>query len=141
MLAPSVSSGCENVSGPDGDTSAPSLTQQHSYGIDPTIPKRLERTTSKKLQEEWDKDIPVIPLTKLLKKNAPEWWMIALGLIGCMISGAVTPLFSLFFGRILSVFANPPDKVFPLVHPWAGLFIALAIVSAVAAYLKVCIFI
>ena len=98
---------------------------------------KMGNLTPQKLQEQWDQEVPVVPLTRLLKKNAPEWWMIALGLVGSMVSGAISPLFSIFFGRILGVFANPPDKVFPLVHPWAGLFLALAFVTALANLLKV----
>ena len=83
----------------------------------------------------------MVPMTRLLNKNSPEWWMIALGLIGSMAAGAVTPVFSIFFGKILGVFANPPNKVFHLVHPWAGLFLALACVTGIANLLKVCAYI
>ena len=115
-----------------------SLTEQRSPSKIPSESEKLERISSKKLQEQWDKEIPVVSLRQILKKNAPEWWMIALGLIGSMVAGAVSPLFSIFFGKILGVFANPPDKIFPLVHPWAGLFLALACVTGIANLSKVC---
>ena len=127
-----------NASGSEETTPAPPpLTHQQSQSNKSAPSNKIERVTSKALQEQWDKEIPVAPLTALLKKNAPEWWMIGLGLIGSMVAGAVTPLFSIFFGRILGVFSNPPEKVFPLVHPWAGLFLALATVTASATFLKV----
>ena len=118
-------------------TPGPPLAHQLSQSIKSTPSNKLGDVTSKALQEQWDKEIPVAPLTALLKKNAPEWWMIGLGLIGSTITGAVTPLFAIFFGKILGVFANPPEKVFPLVHPWAGLFLALATVTALATFMKV----
>ena len=128
------------ASGSEKETSpAPSLAHQQSHSKTPTDSKKLQRLASKKLQEQWDKEIPVVSLARILKKNAPEWWMIALGLIGSMVSGAISPLFSIFFGKILGVFANPPDKVFPLVHPWAGLFLALAFITAIANLSKVCL--
>ena len=114
----------------------PPMTHQMSQSNNSTC-RKIERVTSKALQEQWDKEIPVAPLTALLKKNAPEWWMIGLGLIGSMVAGAVIPLFSIFFGRILGVFSNPPEKVFPLVHQWAGLCLVLATVTALATFLKV----
>eukprot|EP00731_Ephydatia_muelleri_P014402 Em0008g122a len=36
---------------------------------------------TEKLQELWDKETPVVLLFQILKKNSPEWWMIALGLV------------------------------------------------------------
>eukprot|EP00731_Ephydatia_muelleri_P002268 Em0001g2268a len=130
-----------DASGSEETTPAPPpLTHQQSQSNKSAPSNKIERVTSKALQEQWDKEIPVAPLTALLKKNAPEWWMIGLGLIGSMVAGAVTPLFSIFFGRILGVFSNPPEKVFPLVHPWAGLFLALATVTASATFLKVVCF-
>ena len=91
----------------------------------------------KKLQELWDKETPVVPLLQILKKNSPEWWMIALGLVGCMGAGAVMPAISIFFGKLLAVFANPPEMVLSRVHPWAGLFLVLAFVTGTANFLKV----
>ncbi|KAL5491961.1 hypothetical protein EMCRGX_G017341 [Ephydatia muelleri] len=94
----------------------------------------------KKLQELWDKETPVVPLLQILKKNSPEWWMIALGLVGCMGAGAVMPAISIFFGKLLAVFANPPEMVLSRVHPWAGLFLVLAFVTGTANFLKVVFF-
>ena len=130
-----------DASGSEETTPASPLTRQLSQCNTSTLSNKLKRVASKVLQEQWDKEIPVAPLTALLKKNAPEWWMIGLGLIGSTITGAVTPLFAIFFGKILGVFANPPEKVFPLVHPWAGLFLAFATVTALATFLKVYIYI
>ena len=133
-----------DASGSEETIPGPPLTHQLSQGIKSTPSNKLEDVTSKALQEQLDKEIPVAPLTALLKMickmNAPEWWMIGLGLIGSMVAGAIIPLFSIFFGRIVSVFANPPEKVFPLVHPWAGLFLALATVTALATFMKVALF-
>ena len=129
-----------DASGSEETTPGHPLTHQLSQSNTST-PNKLKDVTSKAHQEQWDKEIPVGPLTALLKMickmNAPEWWMIGLGLIGSMVAGAIIPLFSIFFGRIVSVFANPPEKVFPLVHPWAGLFLALATVTALATFMKV----
>ncbi|KAL5517017.1 hypothetical protein EMCRGX_G002482 [Ephydatia muelleri] len=89
-------------------------------------------SSRKALEEQWDKETPAVPLSVLLKKNAPEWWMIGLGLVGSLVAGSITPVFTIFFGKILSIFANPPDKVFHLVHPWAGVFLALAVVTGIS---------
>ena len=128
-----------NASGSEEDAPASQLSHQESRSDKPASSKKLERETSKKLQEQWDKELPEVPLSRIIRKNAPEWWIIALGLLGSMVSGAISTLFSIFLGKTLGVFSNPPDKVLPLVHPWAGLFLALACVTAISNLSKVCV--
>uniref|UniRef100_A0A1X7UDM9 Uncharacterized protein n=2 Tax=Amphimedon queenslandica TaxID=400682 RepID=A0A1X7UDM9_AMPQE len=93
--------------------------------------KRLE-----KLEEEWDKDIPDVSLMRVMKANAPEWWLIGLGLIGSLFLGAMNPLFAVFFGEIIEVFARPASEVLDGLHLWAGLFLALGFAAAAGTFLK-----
>ena len=88
-------------------------------------------------QEEWDKDIPEVKLTRVLHANAPEWWVIIFGLLGSLILGSIFPLFSVIFGEILEVFARPSSEILDALHLWAALFIVLGVVSGFAAFLKV----
>ncbi len=82
-------------------------------------------------------DCVQVPLGRIIAKNAPEWWIIALGLIAAAISGTLFPAFAVFFGEVLAVLALPPGQVLDGVHLWAGLFIILAIASGVFNFLKV----
>ena len=91
-------------------------------------------------QEEWDKNIPEVKLTRVLALNAKEWWIILLGLLGSVITGSIFPLFAVIFGNILDVFTLPPEEIFDEIHFWAAMFIVLGFVSGVAVFLKVCPF-
>ena len=97
----------------------------------------FKRQSSKKKQEEWDKDIPVVPLHRVLRLNAKEWWIIILGLIGAAVGGSIWPIFSIFFGEVLIVFERPADQILGEIPLWACLFIVLGVVSGIGVFAKV----
>ena len=72
-----------------------------------------------------------------MKANAKEWWLILLGLLGSLVLGTVFPAFALIFGKIIEVFARPPDEILGALHIWAGLFIVLGVVSGAGVFFKV----
>ncbi|CAI8010328.1 ATP-dependent translocase ABCB1 [Geodia barretti] len=75
--------------------------------------------SSKKLQEKWDKEIPSAPLHRLLRLNAPEWWLIT----------------------VLKVFQESrTDQIIEGITIWAVLFLVLALSSAIAIFFKVLCF-
>lgn len=92
---------------------------------------------SSKKQEEWDKEIPKASFTRLLKANAPEWWLIAIGVLAAMGNGSVFPIYSILFGEVLREFQKPPSDVLDGITPWAATFLALAAGSAIAIFFKV----
>lgn len=69
--------------------------------------------------------------------NAKEWWLIVLGVLGAAFQGSIFPLFAVFFGEILAVFALPADQVLGEIHVWAGMFVALGVVSFLSVFAKV----
>ena len=73
----------------------------------------------------------------MIKYNAPEWWLIILGVIGAGCNGSIFPIFSIFFGEILAVFSLPADQILGDISLWGGLFIVLAVISAVSVFTKV----
>ena len=89
------------------------------------------------MQEEWDKEIPVVPLHRVLRLNAKEWWIIILGLLGAAVGGSICPMFAIFYGEILAVFALPAEEILGEVPLWASLFIVLAVVSGLGIFAKV----
>ena len=97
----------------------------------------LKKQVSSKLQEEWDKEIPPVSLGRLLKVNAPEWWLIIVGVLAAMVNGSVFPVYSILFGEVLRVFQMQPNEVLEEITPWAALFLALAVGSAIAIFFKV----
>ena len=99
--------------------------------------KTVKREISIKQQEAWDKDIPAVPLHRVLALNAKEWWLIAIGVLAAGVNGLIFPSFSIFFGEIIRVFSLPPDQVLSSIHMWTGLFIALGVVSGICNFCKV----
>ena len=124
-------------SGPGGFERQLSLRRQASAFSDDGGKKKLKQEISVKQQEAWDKDIPAVPLHRILALNGKEWWLITLGVFGAGINGLVFPSFSIFFGEILRVFGLRPDMVLAAVHMWGALFIGLGFVSGIANFVKV----
>ena len=117
-----------------------SIQQQASFQRQTSVQRhasKLDAKTLEKRQEEWDKEIPSVPLTRVLVVNAKEWWMIVLGVIGAAISGCLFPSFAIIFGEIFRVFALPADQIQDQINLYAGLFVALGFAAAVGTFLKV----
>ena len=43
------------------------------------------------------------PMWRLLKLNSPEWKALSLGFFGCICTGAIMPVFSVFYGEVFHV--------------------------------------
>ena len=101
-------------------------------------PGLKRQVSSKKQQEEWDKEIPQASFFRLMKVNAPEWWLIVIGVLAAIVNGSVFPVYSILFGEVLRVFQESrTDEVVEGITPWAVLFLALAIGSGIAIFFKV----
>lgn len=85
----------------------------------------------------WDKEIPSVFLGRVLALNSKEWWIIVFGVLGCTLIGSLFPVFSVVFGEILRVFSLGANEVTSAIHPWAGLYIVLGLVSGIGVFLKV----
>ena len=97
----------------------------------------LKRQVSKKKEEEWDKEIPNVAMGRVIKVNAPEWWLIVVGVLAAMVNGSVFPLYSILFGEVLRVFQSQPQDILEEITPWALLFLVFAIGSGIAIFFKV----
>ncbi len=114
-----------------------SIQHQTSTAAEPTGKPDLKRQISMKKQEQWDKEIPEVPLMRVIKLNAPEWWIILIGIFGAAINGGFFPVWAILFGEVLTVFSLPADEVLDEIHLYAGLYIVLGFVSGTAYFLKV----
>ncbi len=119
--------------------SLPSLlpSRQVSIQKQSSIITEEEQKKLEEKQEEWDKEIPSVPLSRVLKLNLREWWIIALGLCGAALAGPIWPLFGLIFGEVLDVFARPHDEVLDHVHSWGALLIAVGVACGLGNFIKV----
>ena len=87
-------------------------------------------------EEEADKDIPEVSFLRVIRLNAKEWWLILLGVLGSAVNGSINPLFAVLFREILVVFVDPMT-VLERIHPWAGGFLVMGVVSGIAIFAKV----
>ena len=110
-----------------------------SYTYTHTLQGAAPKVTSRKQQEDWDKEIPNTSFLRLLRVNSSEWWLIAVGVLAAIVNGSIFPIFSLLLGEVLTIFQNSrTDQVLDDVTMWGVLFLGLAFGSAIAAFFKVC---
>ena len=72
-----------------------------------------------------------------MRENAPEWWLIALGLMAAGIDGAVFPVFSFFFGGAVHAFSQPAEQILPSINLWAASLLLIGVISAGSQFLRV----
>uniref|UniRef100_A0A663EMC8 ABC-type xenobiotic transporter n=1 Tax=Aquila chrysaetos chrysaetos TaxID=223781 RepID=A0A663EMC8_AQUCH len=66
---------------------------------------KSKRCSSKKQSSE---NLPVVPYSRILALNKPEWLYVLLGVIAAAVSGGVHPAFAVIFGKIIGV--NPEKR-------------------------------
>ena len=66
------------ISSPQASIQRQQSTTEEAPGA--KIKKQLSKNQLSKLQEEWDKEIPQVSLLRVVKLNAPEWWIILIGM-------------------------------------------------------------
>ncbi|XP_071661151.1 ATP-binding cassette sub-family B member 5 isoform X2 [Patagioenas fasciata] len=70
--------------------------------------KPSRKKEKKELEEE---NLPVVPYSRILALNKPEWLYVLLGVIAAAISGGVYPAFAVVFGKIIGAFQETdPQK-------------------------------
>ena len=125
-------------SGPGGVQRQISFKRQGSSTAEGKDSPKRQTSTAKKEEEEEeaDKDIPEVSFLRVIRLNAKEWWLILIGVIGSAINGSINPLFAVLFREILVVFTNT-QTVLEEIHPWAGGFLVIGVVSGLAIFAKV----
>ena len=76
-------------------------------------------------------------MLRLLRANAPEWWVIILGLLGSVVYGAVYPALSALYGEVLKVYASPSGEILNRLHLFASLFIVMGVAVGIASFVQV----
>ena len=128
-------------SGPGGVQRQISFKRQGSSTAEGKETAKRQTSAAKKEEEEEeeeeaDKDIPEVSFLRVIRLNAKEWWLILIGVIGSAINGSINPLFAVLFREILVVFTNM-QTVLEEIHPWAGGFLVIGVVSGIAIFAKV----
>ena len=63
---------------------------------------------------------------RILRINAPEYPLMALGLLGAAVSGSVNPVFAIVFSNILQVFSKTGTELENGKNFWALIFVIIA---------------
>ncbi|PIO70844.1 ABC transporter, ATP-binding protein [Teladorsagia circumcincta] len=74
------------------------------------------------------------PMSKLFYFNRDKWGFFALGLIACIVTGTVTPVFAVLYAQIIQVYSEPVDQMKSDVMFWCGAFIVIGLVHAFAFF-------
>ncbi|CAG8490787.1 8956_t:CDS:2 [Funneliformis mosseae] len=83
------------------------------------------------------------PIARIFKLQKPETLYIIIASIGAIFNGAINPLFSLIFSTLLNVYTkiDRPNELRSEANFWAGMFIVLAGVAALANFAQQGLFI
>ncbi|CAG7831166.1 unnamed protein product, partial [Allacma fusca] len=71
-----------------------------------------------------------------MKVNKPEWWLLVLGGIGCILTGAITPVFAFFYAEMFATFSLAGDALRQASFFWSMMFLVLAAISAFGFWLR-----
>ncbi|XP_041479457.1 ATP-dependent translocase ABCB1-like [Lytechinus variegatus] len=75
--------------------------------------------------EEEEEEIPKASYWEVLKLNAPEWYLIAIGCFFSAILGVTMPVFAILFSEIIKIFSLPSDEMTEQAVFWSCMFVAL----------------
>ncbi|KAL4222180.1 ABC transporter B member 11 [Mactra antiquata] len=90
-------------------------------------------TTSEAKEKEKEVDASV---TKIMRLNSPEWYLIMLGCFGSLVNGGLMPAFAVIFSEILGVFSKPADEQEDLITRYVLMFVGLGVLSFITYFLQ-----
>ncbi|ODN00081.1 Multidrug resistance protein 1 [Orchesella cincta] len=97
-----------------------------------------ERSRLIKETEEVEAEYPGI--LKILRFNQPEWCLLIMGSIGCIITGAIMPFFAFFYSEMFSTFSKTGEDLLSPAFFWSMMFLALATLSFIGFWIRtICI--
>uniref|UniRef100_K1Q4F4 ABC-type xenobiotic transporter n=1 Tax=Magallana gigas TaxID=29159 RepID=K1Q4F4_MAGGI len=81
-------------------------------------------------KEEAEADIPLAPLSKIMKMNSPEWLYITVGSICSVIVGAIQPAFAFLMAEFLKVFSMTKEEQDRVSLILVGIIMGIAVFNA-----------
>ncbi|KAK5640086.1 hypothetical protein RI129_010897 [Pyrocoelia pectoralis] len=90
-------------------------------------------SNAKEMFEESKIESSTSSLWAIMKYNSPEWWIIVLGCIGAIVTGAGMPVYAIVFGDVMGVLAEPDDDyITSETNKFAIFFLIIGIVTGIA---------
>lgn len=81
-------------------------------------------------------DIENVCMKDILKFNQAEWPWLMMGFIGCVLTGAIMPVFAVFYGQVFATFTLKDDELLQEAAFWSKMFIVLALLSGLAWWMQ-----
>ncbi|KAG8514703.1 ATP-binding cassette sub-family B member 5, partial [Galemys pyrenaicus] len=92
---------------------------------------------SEELIQYKKKSLPEVSLLKIFQLNKPEWPAVVLGTLASVLNGAVHPIFSIIFAKIVTMFEN--DDKNTLKHDaqiYSMIFVILGVICFVSYFIQ-----
>ncbi|KAB0792508.1 hypothetical protein PPYR_14467 [Photinus pyralis] len=87
----------------------------------------------KEILEESKSGSSTSSLWAIMKYNSPEWWVILLGCVGSIVTGAGMPVYAIVFGDVMGVLASHDDDyIISETKKFAIFFLIIGIVTGIA---------
>ncbi|XP_002933334.2 ATP-binding cassette sub-family B member 5-like isoform X1 [Xenopus tropicalis] len=94
---------------------------------------QLEEEDEEEKPDSKEKDLPSVSFLQLMKLNRSEWPYILLGIFAAGVNGAINPLFSIFYARVIAVFAsNDPERIRHESTIYSILFVVISVIILIA---------
>ncbi|KAG2221529.1 hypothetical protein INT45_004523 [Circinella minor] len=94
----------------------------------------LERRRDIEKEKKWN--TTKTPFYKVLKEMRPEWPLIAMGILGGMLSGSAFPVLSLLLGLAISIMVDPTiENIRPGPMEGTNLYAFLFLITGIAAFI------
>ncbi|XP_025418287.1 multidrug resistance protein 1-like [Sipha flava] len=77
-----------------------------------------------------------IGMKELLKFNSKEWPWLVIGFTGCALTGAIMPVFAVFYGQVFATFTLKGDALLQEASFWSKMFVVLALLSGLAWWMQ-----
>ncbi|XP_063712933.1 ATP-dependent translocase ABCB1-like isoform X3 [Symsagittifera roscoffensis] len=100
--------------------------KQHDHS-----PKKSKKDKKKKDDDDGDdkeEEEPAPSFLAILKLNAPEWYLLLIACLFAVPAAGGIPVYGIFFGEIIEVFALPVDEIQEESNFWALMFCVLGMV-------------
>ncbi|KAL5234824.1 hypothetical protein ACI65C_002234 [Semiaphis heraclei] len=81
-------------------------------------------------------EIENVCMKDIFKLNCPEWPWLMMGFVGCALTGAIMPVFAVFYGQVFATFTLKGDELLQEAAFWSKMFIVLALLSGLAWWMQ-----
>ncbi|KAK3589575.1 hypothetical protein CHS0354_043029 [Potamilus streckersoni] len=119
------------------DASAIQNKLQHQISfVESPLKRQISMKEELKEDKKEEEKAPQVSVTRILRMNASEWYLILLGCFGSLINGGVMPAFAIIFSEILGVFVKPHSEQEQPIAMYCGIFIAIGGASFIAYFVQ-----